>query len=305
MKIITVTANPAYDVHCTVQAFAPFRENYADSVIRSCGGKGINISKMLNTLSVPNEVCIILGRENCAVFDSCLKDFRCMKFYSDSPIRENITIHSEGMKETRISADTFSVTPAVFDAMCSYILENSGSDTVVAFSGRLPRGIEKSAALRFFEKLKKAGALLSLDSNSFTAEEIIGIKPWFIKPNEQELSSLFGIFSDGDELKCAQALHKCGIENVMLSLGERGCVFAGASDLLRVAAPAVSVKSTIGAGDSTVAGFIGAYSNGKPISDCVRLAVACGSAACTVDGTDIPPQSVIRELYKGTEVNKL
>ena len=300
MNIITVTPNPAYDIHCTVTDFAPFAENYADSVFRMCGGKGINISKMLNEISVSNEACIVLGRENAAYFEEFLKNYRCKKFYTDGGIRENITVHSPGAKETRISADSFSVSPELFSEISDYILSRSGSGTIIAFSGRLPRGIEKSAVLRFFERLQSSGALLSLDSNSFSAEELIRIKPWFIKPNEQELSGFQCISSPGDELRCAEMLHKSGIENVMLSLGSRGCVFSGGGELLRIEVPQVSVKSTIGAGDSTVAGFIGAYSRGARLSECVRFAAACGTAACTESGTDIPGRETIYRIYGET-----
>ena len=304
MNIITVTLNPAYDIHCTVTDFVPFAENYAEAVSRSCGGKGINISKMLNELSVSNEACIVLGRENAAYFEEYLKNYRGKKFYTNGAIRENITVHSPGKKETRISADSFSVSPKLFSEVSDYILSRSGSGAIVAFSGRLPRGVEKNAVLKFFERLQNSGALLSLDSNSFSAEELIRLKPWFIKPNEQELASLWRISSPEDELRCAERLHKSGIANVMLSLGERGCVFSGGGKLLRIEVPQVSVKSTIGAGDSAVAGFIGAYSRGALLSECARFAAACGTAACTESGTDIPNRETVYKIYGETTVRE-
>ena len=99
MKIITVTLNPAYDVHYTVDSFRPFEENYASGAVCDCGGKGINISKMLNTLSVPNSAYIALGSKNASFFSDYLKTFPsdCRIFYTDGSIRENITLRSPGM----------------------------------------------------------------------------------------------------------------------------------------------------------------------------------------------------------------
>ena len=214
MNIITVTLNPAYDIHCTVTDFVPFAENYAEAVSRSCGGKGINISKMLNELSVSNEACVVLGRENAAYFEEYLKNYRCKKFYTNGAIRENITVHSPEKKETRISADSFSVSPKLFSEVSDYILSRSGSGAIVAFSGRLPRGAEKNAVLKFFERLQNSGALLSLDSNSFSAEELIRLSLGLLSRMSRSWQA-FGAFPPP---KTSCAVPKCCTEAALRTL---------------------------------------------------------------------------------------
>ena len=109
MNIVTVTINPAFDVHCGIESFLPERENHMLSCIRDAGGKGINVARALAAQGMKSDSFVILGRQNADDFESEINKsgINYFPFYVEGRIRENITIHPQNGKETRISFDDF------------------------------------------------------------------------------------------------------------------------------------------------------------------------------------------------------
>lgn len=293
--IYTVTLNPATDIHYRVPGFAVGRESYADSVLTSCGGKGINVSRALTALGTENEALFLGDADGAFLSRIRAEGIRAFAVPTGGHIRENVTIHDPVSGETRISLDTFSVTETEFAAISEALFSRLSAGDTVAFCGRNPKGVEKSAVMDLLKAIKAHGAALVLDSNSFTPEDILDVLPDLIKPNEQELAA-FGDFSD--VTSTAERLHEAGIRHVMISLGGDGIVYAGDTGVFRVSAPKITVRSTIGAGDSAIAGFIAAATAGKSARDCVRMAVAAGSAACLTEGTAPPAAETVCEFLK-------
>ena len=306
-KIITITLNPAFDLHYGMESFEAKKENYVTSLSCDAGGKGINISRALLTNGVENTAYVILGRDNSDRFERLLQadNMVYVPLYTDGGVRENITIHPENDKETRISLDNFSISSKELDELCGMLLDKIDTDTLISFSGRIPKGVEKSEVIAFLKKLTDKGAKLAVDSNSFDFDDLIAINPWFIKPNEQEISKLLGkeISCHEDALTVAKELVLKGVsEEVMISLGKLGSVWASKDSSAVVSVPDIPILSTIGAGDSTVAGYIAATAEGRTPSDALRLAAAFGSAACVSEGTRPPLPCDVEKLYKDTVV---
>lgn len=299
MNIITVTLNPAYDVHYYLDRFVPFTENYARSVFTQAGGKGLNVSRALKRNGIDSLAYIFAGRENSENFIRDVRQSAIQAKYTllDGRIRENITLHGDGAPETRISLDSFCVHEKELDKLEDELLAYCGADTVVVFSGRVPKGISERRLLQFLIKLRKGGLKLCVDSNSLTFKQLIQISPWLIKPNEQELSSFANAGSDAEMLAIAGSLVEKGIENVIITLGARGAVYANREFSCRVRTPAIKALSTIGAGDSVIAGFIAAYAGGDPPRTAIKTAAAFGTAACMTKGTAPPEADDIKKIY--------
>ena len=193
-KIITVTLNPAFDLHYTLSHFQTERENYVESVASDAGGKGINVSRALTENGIENTAYVVLGRENSASFEASLQrdEINYIPFYTEGRIRENLTIHPTDAKETRISLDNFSIDANLLNYLSSRLSRELDEDTLVSFSGRLPRGVEKAKVVAFLRGIISSGAKLVIDSNSFSTEDLKSIRPWLIKPNEQEISAFLG-----------------------------------------------------------------------------------------------------------------
>lgn len=310
MKILTLTACPAFDVHLSLPHLSLFCENTADSLRRDAGGKGINISRALTANGIPNRALVVLGKQNAADFTDFLVSFGIdfVPLVCDGRIRENITIHHDG-GETRISTEgpdaPAGLADCLFDTVRREIGED-GDDAVLTVTGRLPGGISPSD---FGDIARETGVRLVIDSRSFTPDDLKLVHPWLIKPNAEEIGSLFGcpVSTLPEAARAAERLrHSLGIDNVMVSLGGSGAVLACEDGNFAVPAPPVFAVSTVGAGDSSIAGFLAAKSRGASAAECLREAVAYGSAACERVGT-APPEPAemirLRNLSDGKDGN--
>lgn len=302
MKIITLTLNPAFDVHCHADSFELYKESVADVTERDAGGKGINISRALCEFGIPNTAYVILGSDNGADFEMHLKkygiDFSAV--YTKGRIRENITLHTPGNPETRLSFRGFAATDALIDILEEKISEEITDDTYLTFAGSVPQGISHGRILNFLEKLCKKGVKLVIDSKSITKEDLIKIKPWLIKPNEEEVSAYIGheVKNLDDCIEGAERLNSYGIENAMISLGKKGAMMVSEGKVYLAVPPDIEAASTIGAGDSSIGGFLFAKYNGNASAECLKTAVAFGSAACMTKGTN-PPSKKSAEKIMG------
>jgi 1-phosphofructokinase family hexose kinase len=307
-SIITVTLNPAFDIHYQMDVFEAGNENYVKGLGVDVGGKGINISRALTSSGYRNTAYAVLGRENCADFENGLKkeSIEYVPIYKDGRIRENITLHPKSDRETRISLDSFEMDGELLCRVFELIGKEADGGSIVAFSGRLPRGVSEEMAAHQLLLLKERGVRLAIDCNSLSLDTLKQIHPWFIKPNEQEISAFIGKTVDTAEqgARAAMDLVRCGVaEQVMISLGSNGCAFSDGEGVYTVSVPKIEVKSTIGAGDSTVAGYLAAISDGADIEEALAMACAYGSAACLTDGTAPPKREDIEKIAKKITVS--
>ena len=154
-------------------------------------------------------------------------------------------------------------------------------------------------------QLKISGARVVIDSRSFTLEDIKECAPWLIKPNQEEISAYFkkDIRSLKDAEKCALELARAGVENVLISLGELGALLAVKDRVYSAEPPKIEAVSTIGAGDSMIAGFIAATASGEDERVALIRSVAFGSAACLTEGTRPPRTEDVKQIIKSIKLS--
>ena len=304
MKIYTITLSPAYDVHATTSSLVLQHENLAHVQSRDAGGKGVNVSRALTYNGVDNTAVVVLGRDNCADFKAALDGDKMtyVAIEKSGRIRENLTIHEDGKDETRISFSGFSLDNSILSEVEA--LMEVDENTVVTFTGSVPKGVDMPEIKKFLARLKDKGARVVVDSRSFTLADLIEVAPWLIKPNSEEIAMYSGkeVNSFADCLDFAKKLCKGGIDNVMISLGEKGAILVTADAAVGAVPPTINALSTIGAGDSTIAGFIAAYCDGKNAAETLRVAVSYGSAACLLEGTTPPTKENVAEIYKDVKI---
>ena len=302
MKIITLTLNPAFDIHCYAENFLPFHENLAEITDRQAGGKGVNISRALCVNGVQNLALVVLGEENADSFRKSLDGDKMTyrEIEVKGRIRENITVHTNGADETRISFSGFDADASLLEKIEENLSDIDLADAFLTFTGRVPTGLSIAEVKAFLCRLKERGAKLVIDSRSFSLDDLIEIKPWLIKPNEEEIGEYLGrkISSFSQVSAAACELYKNGIENVMISLGEKGALLVCSDGIFEATPPDIKAVSTIGAGDSSIAGFLAASVRGLSCSDRLRTAVAYGTAACLTSGTNPPKPNDIEEILK-------
>lgn len=286
--VVTLTLNPAFDIYYACERLVTGGEIRAEKTGRFIGGKGINTSRALLSFGVKNYAAVLIGRDNAREFinEAEKEGLRLINALSSGAVRENITVRDASGAETRISTDFASDGKAV-DALLEKTKAALSDGDILVFSGSLPKCADKEKITEFLSGL--SGVKTVVDSKSLGPSELFRIRPWMVKPNEEE-ALIFG-----DTYKTAASLKNLGCENVIISLGEAGVFFSGESEFF-VKAPKIKARSTVGAGDSLTAGFIAAYLDGKSELDCVRFAVASGSAACEKEGTAPPDVAEVMRL---------
>ena len=299
MKIYTLTLNPAYDVHAVCDDLALCRENLVEIRSRDAGGKGVNISRALHSAGVDNTAVIVLGRENAGDFKQEIQQFGLdsILLEKEGRIRENLTIHCQNGQETRISFSGFRIGEAVLDEVTKLL--GDVNHCIVTFTGRIPTGIGVETVKVFLKKLRDNGARIVLDSKSFSVADIRDVRPWLIKPNQEEISEYAEctVETVAQAAEWGKKLFGGCVENVMISMGDQGALLINGGSVFAALPPAVDVVSTIGAGDSSLAGFMAAFLQGADAPTCLRTAVAFGSAACMCEGTQQPRTDVVVDIY--------
>lgn len=308
MKIITLTLNPAFDVHCHVAAFAPYHENLATLTSRDAGGKGVNISRALTENGVENTALVVLGEENAADFRlSLAADKLCTReIVVAGRIRENITVHTSGAPETRLSFAGFEADASLLSRVEEALADMVENGCVVTLTGRVPSGIPMADVKAFLRRLQGAGARIVIDSRSFSLADLVECRPWLVKPNEEEVGAYLGrtVGAFEDVLAAACEWQRAGIANVMVSMGERGACLVCDGGTFVATPPQMQTLSTIGAGDSAIAGFLAATANGASAPDALRTAVAYGSAACLTAGTQPPRAEDVARIRARVDVRR-
>lgn len=306
MKIITLTLGPAFDIHCHADKLLLDHENLAYMDLCQAGGKGVNISRALVRNGTDNLALLVLGQENAASFTQNLDADGVTYDAITVPgrIRENITIHT-GNTETRISFPGFRVAPEVLPQVEAKLLASVDEDTVVTMTGRVAEGMAVADVSEMLRKCAAKGAKIVVDSRSFSLQDLKDLKPWLIKPNQEEISAYLGreIKNLEQTLQEAKALHAEGIANVMISMGGDGALLVCDEGELIAVPPQVEVKSTIGAGDSAIAGFVACPSHRA--AERLQWAVAYGSAACMAEGTLPPEPKDVKHILENINLKTL
>lgn len=309
MNIITLTLSPAFDVHCRTGELVLHKENHATVTDRCAGGKGVNVSRALAAFGIDNTAVTVLGKENHKPFEEEMErdGVSLLPVFTGGSIRENLTVHTDDGRETRISFGGAAISASVFQEVQDLLTRLCTDGSVLAVMGSIPDGVSVNAVKSMLRSLKAQGVRIVIDSRSFALNDLIEVAPFLIKPNEQEIAAYMNV--DADDMRAirlaAEQLHRRGVENVMISLGARGALLVSESGCHLAAAPTVSPLSTIGAGDSAVAGFLMGLSLGEDAPSCLRRAVALGSAACLTSGTRPPRKEDAESLLPRVTITPL
>lgn len=307
--IYTITMNPALDRTIWVKSLASDDANRIDKEARYAGGKGIDVSKVLTHLGLPNRALGFLGGyagmevEGILLADGIVCDFTPIA----NETRTNIVLDvEEGEQQILLSARGPVVKSVELTSFFKKI-EQLESPDFVAIGGSLPQGLSPIVYARCIEVLRNSGARVLLDTDGDNLREGITGRPHVIKPNIHELSRLVGreLTEMVDVLDAAREVHRTGIETVLVSMGGRGIILAGADERYHATPPAVKVINTIGAGDSAVAGFIYAQSKGLDLQESLKFAVAAGTAATLQAGTALAHLEEVERLVTKVHIERV
>lgn len=305
--IYTISANPSIDYAMDMRVPLELGiTNRSVSETYSVGGKGINLSLVLKNLGVES---VALGfaagfTGEKIVSELCARAIKNEFFtLASGESRTNVKIHSQGF-ETEINAKG----PFVSDEDAQRLVDRAknfcAGDTVV-ISGSLPNGKEGARSLytNIASAAREAGAQIVADVTKATLFELLAFEPILIKPNAQELCELFGegATDTADSVfECACELQARGAKRVIVSMGSRGAYMLGENGekcfLPAIVPKGKSCVSTVGAGDSMVAGFLAGSLGGMSERDAFLYGSAAASA--TVFSGGLATLDLTSELFE-------
>lgn len=302
--IITLTANPSHDrtvvLTETLQRGAVMR---AASVTSQAGGKGVNISRASVSAGVPTLALLPAPEDDPFVLELLAAGIDCRPVTQEGDLRVNITISEPDGTTTKLNSPGPEMTPLTRLAISETLQLRAGDGDWVVLAGSLPPGAPVEWYADLVTALAGTGARVAVDTSDAPLTALLDrlhvAAPHLVKPNGHELASFTG--HDGDALEAdpvaaagaARDLVARGVEAVLVTLGGRGAVLVDAAGAWHASAPPTTVVSTVGAGDSSLFGYLLAAIEGRGPADRLALAVAYGSAAAGLPGTTIPePQHV-------------
>lgn len=278
--IYTVTFNPSIDYIVSVNQLEFGKVNRTTSEMFLPGGKGINVSQVLQNLGMDS---IALG------FVAGFTGKQLVHMLQNRGIKTDFIAVAEGMTrinvkfdETEINGQGPSVSAKELEMLMNKICALKSEDIVV-LSGSVPKSISTSIYADILKITSKNGVKTILDASGALLWNALEYKPFLIKPNHHELGEIFNreIEEREEVIFYAKELQNRGAQNVLVSMGANGAVLiAEDGKVYEEDAPQGIVQNAVGAGDSMVAGFIAGYIDGnEDYKKALRMGVAAGSAS--------------------------
>ncbi len=302
--IYTVTLNPAIDYVIRLERVETGSVNRMDSDDKYAGGKGINVSRVLKRLGYDNTATGFLGGfTGQFIKDGLLAEGIQTNFVAvDQDTRINVKIKAD--QETEING----LGPVVTDAQLAEleaILAGLTEEDTVVFAGSAPASLGNQVYNKLIPVAKKAGAEVVCDFEGQTLLDSLAHQPLLVKPNNHELEAIFGVTLNGlaDVEKYARQILAKGAKNVIISMAGDGALLVTPEAAYFAKPIKGTVKNSVGAGDSMVAGFTGEFVHSQDPIEALKWGVACGTATAFSD--DLASLAFIKETYEKVEVEKL
>jgi len=308
--IATVTFNPSLDKTVTVDGLVIDEANRWTNFSRYPGGKGINVSRVVHELGGETIAYGFIGGFDGEVLKQLLQqqgvpfDFTPI----NGEIRSNFIITDlKTRRQTRIDAPGPLISEEELSDLMGRIKNSKPKPDFLVLSGSVPPGIPDDIYRQLIERAKKQGIKTVLDSDDEWLKEGIKAKPNVIKPNVHEAEALLGVKLKNEAaiVQAVKTLLDQGIEIVAISRGRDAFIISDGNKILKLLPPQVKVSSTVGAGDSTVAGLVMKLSQGAGLEEAARLAVAAGAATALTPGVELCHRKDVERLLPLVKVERL
>ncbi len=290
--IITLTLNPALDVSSAVDVVVPEHKLRCDRARFEPGGGGVNVARVCQRLGEDALAVVPVGGTVGAkigqLLDSESLPWRPVEVAEETRQSISITESSSG-HQYRFVLPGPGLSPAELDACCAAVVEASAGARCVVLSGSMPRDADPEVVSRLVTQL--ADVAVIVDTSGPALEVAMRSGAYLVKPSARELAALVDRTLDTEddvERAALELIAESNVEVLVASIGAGGAIAATADGgTFRFRAPAVKVRSAVGAGDSMVAGLAVGVQRELAIEEAVALGVAAGTAAVLTDGTEL------------------
>lgn len=291
--IITVTLSPSLDRTIEIPTLDRGAVIRATTSGVEAGGKGVNVSRALLANGVPSTAVIPLGG---AVGDELAALLKAEQVEMtvvpvQAATRSNVTLTEPDGTTTKINEIGSALTSEEVNHVEESVCQIARADDWVVLSGSLPAGAAPDTYARFVRRLTTQGVKVAVDTSGPALVESLAARPTLIKPNRDELTEAFGrpIRSFAEAAEAAESLRARGAGSVLVSLGADGALLAD-GDMLAATCAVAERRSTVGAGDCLLAGFLAAGASGE---QALLTAVQWAAASVALPGSGVPSREQI------------
>ncbi len=307
--IITLTANPSLDRTASLdEALTRGGVHRISGVTVEPGGKGVNVARAIHYAGHPVRALLPAASHDpmLAALEGIALPYRTVPVQGS--VRMNITLTEPDGTTTKLNEPGPLLDEATIAELASLVVRESQNADWAVLSGSLPPGVPTDWYADLVLLLRPLGVLVAVDTSDAPllalADRFPEAAPDLLKPNSEELAQLTG--ADAHELEAAakagdpsaavqaaRGLVDRGVGAVLGTLGASGAVLVTKEGAWHATPPAIKPKSTVGAGDSSTAGYVLAHTRGASAPERLRNAVAYGSAAASLAGSSLPrPEQV-------------
>lgn len=307
-RVLTVTLNPALDLTVQLPALRLGEVNRSDNLQAHAAGKGLNVAQVLADLGHQLTVTGFLGEANAQPFEQL---FAARGFADEfvrvaGETRSNIKLAEADGRITDINGPGLEVGAAQRDELLARLERLVPGHELVVVAGSLPRGVEVPWFVELLQQLARLGARVALDTSGAALREGLALSPWLIKPNEEELAQARGLDpADAQALADEARRLNARIEHVVMSQGAAGVSWFSPAAAWHAQPPKVRVVSTVGAGDSLLAGMLHGLLAGWPAERTLAHATAIAAQAVGQVGFGITDRAQLAELEAAVRLQPL
>ncbi|MBC2680346.1 1-phosphofructokinase [Pseudomonas baltica] len=308
-RILTLTLNPALDLTVEIDGLELGEVNRSNALHRHAAGKGLNVAQVLADLGHQVTVSGFLGEANPQPFEALFaqRGFTDAFIRVPGETRSNIKLAERNGRVTDLNGPGPVVDDQAQAALLARLHDIAPGHDAVVVAGSLPRGVSPEWFQALLEQLAHMGLKVALDTSGAALRAGLKTRPWLIKPNTHELTEVVGssVETPVEQAAAAQRLLADGVANVVISQGERGVNWFAADLALQALPPTVEVASTVGAGDSLLAGLVHGLLSEQAPEHSLRTATAIAAMAVTQIGFGISDAAHLARLESGVSVRPL
>ena len=285
--IYTITFNPALDYIVKMDEFNLGNVNRSNNEFVYAGGKGINVSIVLNNLGVKSKALGFIAGFTGEEIERRVREFGCdTEFIKLKEGMSRINVKIKADVESEINGGGPDISSDALEELYKKLDTLTVVDILV-LAGSIPKTMPTDVYERIMERLQEKNIKFIVDTTGESLLKVLKYNPFLIKPNHHELGELFGVKLNSKEeiIEYAKKLKDMGAQNVIISMAGDGAILIDSNGGVTTSnVPKGVVKNSVGAGDSMVAGFIAGYLNSEKIEDGFKLGVATGSASAFSEG---------------------
>lgn len=308
--ITSISLNPSIDRTMTVESFTPGGLNRVVASSDVAAGKGINVALTVSALGLDSECIGYMYRDSASLFEKRLMvnstayDF----IWCEGTARTNIKVfdRSQGVV-TELNESGRTVEPEQLERMVELVTRHAENSDFLVLTGSLPPGCPDDFYRTLIHAVDGLGCRCVLDADGDRLKYGLEARPFMIKPNRYELEMMTGSHLESvQEIRdAARQYIDMGVEVVAVSLGAEGALILEDDEALYAPRLNIEVKSTVGAGDSMVAGLVAGFMAENELEDTFRMGMACATARCMTEGYRIVDRTVYKALMDMVTIERI